>query len=132
MNALLLSILTAVPPDVLIALVGTVVVGCLLPLVFTNLDRAKQDKILALTKGAYLVIAAISKETPTKLDDALALVVQRVADEMGRELKPAEVNRVKGIAVAMQADPTRPDIAQPTPAELALAINLPKLPAPAP
>jgi hypothetical protein len=120
------SALSAIPPDVLIGIVSTVIVAVLLPLVFGHLDRGKQDAVLAVTKAAYLVVAAVSVATPMKLDDAIAAVMKRVVDEMGRELKPAEATKVKAIALTMHADPDHPTIVGPTPDELARAINLPR------
>jgi hypothetical protein len=121
-----LGFLDMLPIPVLIGLVGTVIVAIVLPLTFAKLSRPTQDKILAATKGLYYVVAEVSKHTATPLDDALALLLQKVEEEMGRELKPEEALRVKNIALAMHADPAHPNLGSPSPAELIRAINIPR------
>ena len=93
----------------ILCLVGALA-GVLVGALFPRLSRVDQDRLLAATKGAYLVLANVAPSTPITWDDALASLLKRVADEMGRQLKPLEVKRVKNIALALLADPAKPDL----------------------
>lgn len=90
--------------------VGSPIILGLVALLFDRLSRAQQDQLLAATKGAYAVIAAVAPQTAFSWDDAVAKVLLQVQAEMGRRLKPREKARVAGIAAALLADPAHPDI----------------------
>lgn len=94
-------------PLIFAALGGLVAV--LIPLLFKALARPQQDQLLGAVKGAYVVLAAVAPSTSYSWDDAVAALLKKVEIEMGRNLKPKEVARVKGIALALLADPSKPD-----------------------
>lgn len=100
-------------PVALAAILTPIAVG-IVALLFPRLSRAQQDQLLGATKGAYNVVAAVAASTPWPIDDALASILRQVEQEMGRQLKPKERQRVEGIALGLLADPSRPDIVSPT------------------
>lgn len=93
-------VLLAATPAVLIASV----------LLFAKLSRPQQDTLLGAVQGAYGVLAAVAPLTQFTWDDALARLLRRVELELGRKLKPKERARAEGIAAALLADPSEPDI----------------------
>lgn len=95
-------------PLVFAALGGLVAV--LIPLLFKAIARPQQDQLLGAVKGAYLVLASVAPSTPYDWDDAVAALLKKVEVEMGRHLKPKEVARAKGIALAMLADENKPNL----------------------
>lgn len=93
-----------------ILLFATPLVLAAVAALFAKLNRPQQDTLLGAVKGAYSILAAIAPSTPMAWDDAVATLLEKVAADMGRKLKPKEVARVKSIAASLLADPSRGDI----------------------
>jgi hypothetical protein len=110
------TILPLISPE-LVAVLVALGLPVVLAVIFKPLAREQQDQLLKVTQGIYSVVALIARSTPMTLDDQIAAIIKQVADEMGRELKPAEAVRVKNIALAMHADPNELDL-KATPSEV--------------
>ena len=117
------KLLAVVPPEAIFAFLASCVAPLLVALLFKQLKRADQDRLKTITHGVYLAIAAVAKHTPTKLDDLLVVLIQRVEEEMGRHLGPAEKKRVVGLALALHGKPGLPDLGQPTADEILKALK---------
>lgn len=63
-----------------------------------------RDKLLAIVKGATLIVGEFAKKTSTTLDDSIVEVLKIVQNELGRPLTPAQAVRVKNIALALHVD----------------------------
>jgi hypothetical protein len=93
---------------------------------FIRTVKSERDlhRIRASVKGLYLVRAAVADKTSTTLDDKVLEILRRLEEELGRPLKPAEQARARNMVLAMQADPSEPNIA-PDSSTLARALHLP-------
>lgn len=115
-------------PQILIATVIPVALGVLGGAVMTFLvpwfrsirDVRQRELLYRATKGAYVVIAAISRVTPGSLDDDLAKILNQVQLEMGRSLNDTETSKVKRIALALHADSSEPNL---SPGSIAAALE---------
>lgn len=81
-----------------------------LPQLFALLDATNRSKLLAFTKGAVLIVADLSKNTPTTVDDDIVKVLREVEIQLGRTLKAKEVPLVKSMAKAISADSRFPAV----------------------
>jgi ABC-type phosphate/phosphonate transport system substrate-binding protein len=108
--AIILGAIAANLPLVL-GIILTVLLGAiplLLPGWLAQLSLQRRQQLKDAVSGAYLVVAAIAKQTPTKLDDDVAAVLRLVEQELGKSLSPKEAARAKGIIAALHADPAKP------------------------
>lgn len=111
-------IIAALP--VVLATIAAVVTGVLLvgpfvlPIWLKTLKRLDRERLLAATKGAFLVVSEIAKRTPTTLDDDVAKIIKMVEDETGKSLAGESRKVVEGASRAMNADPRLPSLSPPS------------------
>lgn len=90
---------------------GALLVGpFVLPIWLRTLKKLDRERLLAATKGAFLVVSEIAKRTPTTLDDDVAKIIKMVEVETGKSLVGEARKVVDGAVRAMAADPTKPNL----------------------
>lgn len=93
----------------------------LLPLWLRTMNRLDRERLLAATKGAYLIVSEIARKTPMSLDDDIAKIIKMVEDETSKTLKPSQRLFVQNVAHSMHVDPNKPDLSPTLPASTSTA-----------
>ena len=93
----------------------------LLPLWLRTMNRLDRERLLAATKGAYLIVSEIARKTPMSLDDDVAKIIKMVEDETSKTLKPSQRLFVQNVAHSMHVDPNKPDLSPTRPASTSTA-----------
>lgn len=84
----------------------------LLPLWLRSMGRLERERLLAATKGAFLIVSDIARKTPVTLDDDIAKIIKMVEEETAKSLRPAERHLVANVARAMHVDPSKPNLSR--------------------
>lgn len=108
MNPMLLAALAALAaaiPTIIFAL--GVLLPILRPWVKEHVSAMNRERLFRATKGAYVIVAEIARQTAgTTLDDGLAEVLRLVSNELGATLTDDQKRLVTHFALSMHADPT--------------------------